>query len=652
VIDIRTEIRGAFEREQSEFPPPAALRAQVVAAVTSRARAAAPARQRADWNLNWLMVAAAILLTIAIIAGLVAVRLMNSHPILVKPGPAPQSASWTATGNMVTARSGHTATLLPDGKVLVAGGVGINFVVLASAELYDPSTGRWTATGNMITSRASHTAALLPNGKVLVAGGELGNRVLASAELYDPSTGRWSATGNMVTSRAHHTTTLLPDGKVLVAGGVGGNRVLASAELYDPSTRAWTATGNMVTPRSFHTAALLPDGKVLVAGGELGNRVLASAELYDPSTGRWSATRNMVTPRFGHTATLLPDGKVLVAGGAGTSAELYDPSTGRWTATGNMIVATASRPATLLLDGTVLVVSDAGTASLYHPDTGSWTAPGTTVNRYDATATLLPDGTVLVAGGWGPREGQALASAELYHPVATPSPAPLVAPSGALVGPSGSAVVPGTLLDPGTYTYLDVDGAGFNVRFTVPAGWTWNGRYLSMGGVGVPNGAGIFFDGNLVQVYTNPCHWAGADPIPPTGSSVHDLMAALAAQPMRNATTPTVRNANVPDFSGGNAKVLIGRWLGMAVELTVPNNIVLANCSRGQFRSWGPDADARSHEGAGQRDLVWAVDLNGNGVGVGGERLIIDAASFPGTPANVMSEIEAILGSIAVGHWG
>lgn len=228
-----------------------------------------------------------------------------------------------------------------------------------------------------------------------------------------------------------------------------------------------------------------------------------------------------------------------------------------------------------------------------------------------------------------------------------PSPAPTVrtpGPTIGLVGPNGAAVVQGALLNPGTYTDLEVDGTNFNVRFTVPAGWTWNGRYLSKGGVGLPDGAAIFFDGNLVQVYTDPCHWAGAAPVPPTGSSVRDLVAALAAQPMRSATKPTDRNANGLGASG--------RWAGMAVELTVPDNIVFANCDRGQVRSWGPDDDARSHQGPGQRDLVWAVDLSGNGVDAGGQRLIIDAASFRGTPANVTSEINAILGSIVVGHWG
>ena len=202
-------------------------------------------------------------------------------------------------------------------------------------------------------------------------------------------------------------------------------------------------------------------------------------------------------------------------------------------------------------------------------------------------------------------------------------------------------------LNAGTYAYLDVGRQSFNVRFTVPAGWTWHGRYLSKGGVGPPDGAAIFFFGGPVQVYADPCHWAGAQPDPPTGLAVVDLMAALVAQPMRGAGTPIDRPANVPGIAN--------RWGGMAVELTMPDDVTFADCDRGQFRSWGPGYNTRSHQGPGQRDLVWAVDVLGNGVefgGLGEQRLIIDAASFPGTPASVMSQIDAILGSIAVGHWG
>lgn len=366
----------------------------------------------------------------------------TSPQVVSLSGYATGPNGWVATGSMITARENHTATLLPNGKVLVAGGESDCDIygecsIFSSAELYDPSTGVWTATGSMTTAHAGHTATLLQNGKVLVAGGvDESNYATASAELYDPSTGAWTATGSMTTARTSHTATLLPDGKVLVAGG----DCCGTTELYDPGTGTWTATGSMTTARSGHTATLLQNGKVLVAGGEDQNyTLLASAELYDPSTGTWAATGSMTTPRAEHTATLLPDGRVLVAGGLNAtihpmaSAELYDPSTGAWTATEAMSTPRDKHTATLLLNGTVLVAGgDMGAASpsaeVYNPRSGLWSATSAMLTPAPlATATRLANGNVLVAGGSTPNcdlgcASMGLSAAELF----TPGPGPFV----------------------------------------------------------------------------------------------------------------------------------------------------------------------------------------------------------------------------------
>jgi len=351
-------------------------------------------------------------------------------------------AAFENTGNLTSARTGHTATLLPEGKVLAAGGQNTDSGTLNSAELYDPADRTWAVSGSMITSRTGHTATLLPDGTVLVAGGDHSFQTSVTAELYDPATGGWTATGSLNGARISHTATLLPNGLVLVVGGSYDDFgyqsfSLDTAELYDPASRTWMLTESLPATRSGHTATLLPDGNVLVAGGGSfssigGGDYIASAELYDSPAGTWSTTGSLNGVRTGHTATTLSSGKVLVAGGIDhngfvSTAEVYDPGAKTWTTTGNLITARAYHTATLLPDGRVLLVGGenpdgfiAG-AELYNPESGTWSATATlNTARAFQSATLLPDSSVLIAGGIdNTTGGPPLESTELYVQSAT-----------------------------------------------------------------------------------------------------------------------------------------------------------------------------------------------------------------------------------------
>lgn len=367
-----------------------------------------------------------------------------------------------ASDTMSLGRQGHTATLLPNGKVLVAGGSTGDGITTSentdTAELYDLGSGTFTLLASTMSSRRNwHTASLLPDGRVLLAGG-FGFAYRNTADLFDPASGTFTeAASTMSVARSSHTATVLRSGKVLIAGGRGPSGHTNAVDLFDPATGTFSSPAPMTVARMGHTATLLPDGKVLITGGRekdavFGEPPLASAELFDPVTESFTSLPAMTSPRAEHTATLLPTGQVLLTGGdTGTrfsnAAELFDPAAGTFTALpGTMTSERYFHKATLLPSGQVLITGGGNmvqgmignSAELFDPATRTFTAlpPMTAVRHFD-TATLLSDGTVLITGGPGTPRGNAN-TAELFdaglgfsdarRPVVSTAPDPLVQP--------------------------------------------------------------------------------------------------------------------------------------------------------------------------------------------------------------------------------
>jgi Galactose oxidase, central domain/Kelch motif len=328
-----------------------------------------------------------------------AVRLLDGRVLVVggsgdESDPAtaelydPASGTWSATGNMLKPQAGFPPTLLLDGRVLVGDTDDPRAdVPLTGAEVYDPASGTWSSAGQVCIG---DTATLLRDGKVLVA-------CQSGPQVYDADSGTWSATGRMITPRHYHTATLLRDGKVLVAGGYdGGDGPVDAAELYDPDTGSWTATANTYRdgrsctgcPGGVGWATLLPDGTLLfIREGP----VVPFAQIYDPATATWTTTAEMASPDIllgeWSSPALLSDGRLLVAGLLSrradspppcTAAVLFDPRTGSRTTASSMLRCGNSSSFTLLLDGTVLVAGgrdcndsdvcvSTGAAELYVP---------------------------------------------------------------------------------------------------------------------------------------------------------------------------------------------------------------------------------------------------------------------------------------------
>ena len=350
------------------------------------------------------------------------------------------SGTWSSTGTMISARDGHTATILTNGKILAAGGTN-NGVALTSAELYNPAAGTWASTGSMHVGRTLARAVLFSNGNVLVVGGCINDCLSAttkSAELYNPNSGTFTATGSMVQARAEFAITLLANGQVLVAGGCaaydanGCSSTTNKAEIYNPATGKWTATTALRAARHAMNATLLSSGKILVAGGATAaSDALNSTEIYDPTAKTWTLGKKMVQARSDYASLMLGTGKILFMGGENingvsiSNTELYDPSTGTFAATGNMTATREEHTAVLLANGNVLVSggnkktlatqTPLASAALYNPTTGKWTATGSMSNaRAGHTSTVLHNGNVVNAGGSD--AVNELDSAELYKP--------------------------------------------------------------------------------------------------------------------------------------------------------------------------------------------------------------------------------------------
>ena len=325
-----------------------------------------------------------------------------------------------ANGTMSSARFGHTATLLSDGNVLVAGGLSAASTFAATADIFFPGNNVFSPTkGAPHNLRASHTATLLMDGTVLIAGGTNAGGLVAPAEIYSPASGTFTAVGSLNDPRQFHTATLLPNGQVLIAGGADSGGASAIAELYDPVAQTFSLVSNhLITPREYHTATLLSNGQVLIAGGMISDGVTAlnSAELFNPAGGSFASTGNLNAARGIHTATAMTDGTVLLAGGLATtatitSAESYNVGSGNFTFTGGLVTGRYHHTATLLNNGTVLMAGGAGANPfLQNAEVYYSTAPPTPVSIVtdtlpnaptDSGTPALPYGAGLLTSGGG-----------------------------------------------------------------------------------------------------------------------------------------------------------------------------------------------------------------------------------------------------------
>lgn len=372
----------------------------------------------------------------------------------------PTTGAITQTGSPLSTHDIGTGTVLADGRILLAGSTpvipadGVGRLGTAPNEIYDPVTGTFTETGAMVFARYGHTATLLDDGRVLIAGGDASALIdnaptrSRSIELFDPSTGAFSAAGSMSAPRIYASAVRLDDGRVLITGGTNGD-VQASAEIFDPATGASTPTGTMHIARAEHASVLLADRRVAVIGGGITKDGIfegtasASIETFDPATGAFTEAGALTTERSRPLAMLLTDGRVLIVGGGNIdgwprSFEIFDPVSGKTSIAGSLVedmtVESNDPPsAVLLADGRIVVaVQSHGPQVLsgaklppiilepasLEPASPAFTAlDGGLLPRGRGAAILLDDGRVLLVGGLDPARGEAV-PAQVFDPAA------------------------------------------------------------------------------------------------------------------------------------------------------------------------------------------------------------------------------------------
>jgi hypothetical protein len=382
------------------------------------------------------------------------------------PGPGPVAAamvynpvtgSWDKVPAMSVARTGATASTLPDGRVLVAGGydrrviqlpnptgqpfccIDIQVLPQTSTELFNPTSATWAPGPSLAHGRFGHLAVALKGGRILVVGGADSlnpGRPLDSAELFDPQAGKWLSAGSIGAPRMQFTLTALGDGRALLAGGAtaDGSAPLRSTLLYDPVANQWSPGPDLANARSGHAAAVLRDGRVLVTGGadQLGR--LASSEVLNSSATSWSPGGALPGARSDHLAMSLPNGRVLVIGGRGPNGALkttalFDVAAigvpaperapegaGLWRPAAPAPVLTYAQSAQLLPDGRALVLPESSyesfTAELYDPASDAWTEPISRNSKgSNFIACAMGNGNVLLLTA--DQQGQSPAHAEV-----------------------------------------------------------------------------------------------------------------------------------------------------------------------------------------------------------------------------------------------